>query len=134
MLYQEAELVESFQTFIKKAERGATIPPVNPHELKCLHQLCVEKAKRYCGKDGILSLDSMARACSHKANLPAVWLRHTQLRGFHRQGLLSPWQHGTALDDAVFEVAATAPMKGIQLDPESFLREVRQRTCSEREP
>jgi hypothetical protein len=34
-------------------------------------------AKRYSGKDGVVSLDVMARGCSPGANLPAVWLRHT---------------------------------------------------------
>jgi hypothetical protein len=128
MPYDQAELVDSFQAFLKDAEQGAAIAPVSPQDLKWLHELCVERAKRYCGKDGVLSLESMSRACSPTANLPAVWLRHTQLRTLYRHGLLSFWQHGTALDDAVFEIAATIPLRGVHLDQEAFLRELRQRT------
>jgi hypothetical protein len=42
-----------------------------------------------------------------------------------RQGLLAEWQHGTNLDDAVYRVAATIPMNGIDLDPETFIRVLR---------
>jgi hypothetical protein len=67
----------------------------------------------------------MARACSPSANLPAVWLRHSQLRALYRQGLLAEWQNGTALDDAVFQLAATIPMNGTDLDLEAFLQHLR---------
>jgi len=82
-------------------------------------------AKRHCGKDGYVSLDLMARACSPGANLPVVWLRHTQLRRLIRQGLLGAWQRGTALDDAVHRLAATIPMKGVHFDHEVFVRRLR---------
>jgi len=121
----EPDRLASFRAFIKAAEQGATIPPVDAHDLKSLHELCVERAKRYCGKDGVVTVESMVRACSPAANLPAVWLRHSQLRALYRHGLLSDWQHGTALDDAVFHLAATIPMKGVDLDQEAFLRELR---------
>jgi hypothetical protein len=115
----------SFRAFIKAAEEGAAIPPVDEHDLRSLHELCVERAKRYCGKDGVVTLEAMARACSPSADLPAVWLRHTQLRSLYRHGLLAEWQHGTALDDVVFRVAATIPMNGVKLDKEVFLRHLR---------
>ncbi len=121
-----ADLLQSFRAFIQQAEAGASIPAVDEHDLKCMHELCVERAKRYVGKDGVVSLEATANACSPSANVPAVWLRHTQLRQLYRQGLLSQWQHGTALDDAVFRLAATIPMKGTQLDQEIFLRELKQ--------
>jgi len=120
-----SEQLRSFRSFIQAAEAGAAIPPVDEHDLKCLHELCVERAKRYCGKDGVVTLDSMARACSPSANLPAVWLRHSQLRALYRQGLLAEWQHGTALDDAVFQLAATIPMNGTGLDQQAFLEQMR---------
>lgn len=118
---QQAELLKSFRASIKAAEEGAPIPPVDEHDLKALHELCVERAKRYCGKDGVISIEMTARACSPMANLPAVWLRHTQLRSLYRQGLLTEWQHGTALDDAVFRVASAIPMNGTHLDSRAFL-------------
>ena len=122
---QPSELLKSFRAFIAAAEGGASIPPVDEHDLKALHQLSVERAKRYCGKDGVISIDMTARACSPAANLPAVWLRHTQLRSLYRQGLLAAWQHGTTLDNAVFRVAAVIPMQGTYLDPQAFVESLR---------
>jgi len=130
MVNEQLDRPASFRVFIKAAEEGAAIPPVDEHDLKCLHELCVERAKRYCGKDGVVTLDSMARACSPSADLPAVWLRHTQLRSLYRHGLLAEWQHGTALDDIVFRVAATIPMNGVKLDQEVFLRQLRGATAA----
>lgn len=129
MADEQFERLQSFRVFIKAAEGGAATPPVAEDDLRCLHELCVDMAKRYCGKDGIVTLESMARACSPGANLPAVWLRHTQLRSLVRQGVLAEWQHGTALDDAVFRLAATIPMNGVQLDPEAFVRQLREETA-----
>jgi len=125
MADEQAELLERFRGFIKAAEEGAAIPPVPVHDLKCLHELCIERAKRYVGKDGAVSIESIARVCDRGANLPAVWLRHSQLRLLYRQGLLAEWQHGTVLDDAVFQLAATIPITGTRLDQEAFLRHLR---------
>ena len=118
---QQTELLKSFRAFIKAAEEGAPIPPVDEHDLKALHELCVERAKRYCGKDGVISIEMITRACSPMANVPAVWLRHTHLRSLYRQGLLTEWQRGPALDDAVFRVASAIPMNGTHLDSHAFL-------------
>jgi hypothetical protein len=126
MADEEHERLESFRTFLKAAEGGAVIPPVDEHDLKCLHELCVQRAKRYVGKDGAVSIESMTRACSPTANLPAVWLRHTQLRALYRQGLLAEWQHGSDLDDAVFRLAAHIPIEGIRLNQDAFLRQLRE--------
>ena len=133
MADEQVDRLESFRVFIKAAEEGAAIPPVAEHDLRCLHELCVERAKRYCGKDGVVSIDSMARACSPDANLPAVWLRHTELRSLFRQGLLAEWQHGAALDDAVFRLAATIPMSGVHLDEQAFVRQLRAGTVLPRD-
>ena len=121
----QADLIQSFRTFIAAAEQGAVIPAVAEQDLKALHELCVERAKRYCGKDGVISIELTARACSPGANLPAVWLRHTQLRHLYRQGLLSEWQQGSSLDSAVFHLAASIPMHGTKLDSETFLSSLR---------
>jgi hypothetical protein len=126
MADEEHERLESFRTFLKAAEGGAVIPPVDEHDLKCLHELCVQRAKRYVGKDGAVSIESMTRACSPTANLPAVWLRHTQLRALYRQGLLADWQRGSDLDEAVFRLAANISIHGTQLDQDAFLRQLRE--------
>ncbi len=125
----QADLLQSFRVFIKEAEDGAAIPPVEESDLKALHELCVERAKRYCGKNGVISIDLMVRACGSGANLPAVWLRHSQLRALYRQGLLAEWQHGTTLDEAVFQLAATISMSGTELDTEAFIRRLRSMTA-----
>ena len=121
----QAELLTTFRAFLKSAEQGAPIPPVEEHDLKALHELCIERAKRYCGKDGVISIEQTSRVCSPGANLAAVWLRHTQLRSLFRHGQLAEWQHGTNLDEAVFNLAARIPMTGTQLNHEEFLSRLR---------
>jgi hypothetical protein len=130
MANEEFDRLESFRVFIKAAEEGGAIPPVAADDLRRLDEMCADMTKRYCGKDGIVSLDAMARACNPDANLPAVWLRHTQLRSLYRQGLLAEWQHGPVLDDAVFRLAATISMNGIHFDQETFIRRLREGTAA----
>ncbi|HTR24712.1 MAG TPA: hypothetical protein VMI10_12070 [Terriglobales bacterium] len=127
---KQRERLESLRAFIKAAEEGAVIPPVAEEDLKRLHDLGVETTKRCCGKDGVLSIESMARACDPEANLPAVWLRHTHLRSLTRKGLLEEWQHGTDLDEAVFRLAATIHISGMDLDGEAFVRQLREMTAA----
>lgn len=130
MAEEQVDRLQSFRAFIRAAEDGATIPPVDEDDLKRLHEASVEMTRLYCGKDGVLSVETMARACRRDANLPAVWLRHTQLRALERQGVLDQWQHGRALDDSVYRVAATIPMNGVRFDPEAFVRELRLGTAA----
>jgi hypothetical protein len=132
MADEQADLIRSFQAFIRSAEQGAEIPPVDENDLKALHELAVDRAKRYCGKDGVISIELTARACSPHANLPAVWLRHTQLRSVFREGRLGEWQRDTMLDQAVFRVAATMPMKGTKLDHDVFIQNLRAATSTQR--
>jgi hypothetical protein len=122
MADEQLDQLNFFRAFIKEAEEGATIPPVAEDDLKRLYEASLDMTRRYCGKDGVLSMEVMTRACSPGANLPAAWLRHTQLRMLVRHGLLAQWQHDTALDDAVFHVAATIPMSGVRFDPETFVQ------------
>jgi hypothetical protein len=130
MADEQSDRLTFFRDFIAQAEAGAEVPAVSEGDLKILHQVCVDMAKRYSGKDGVVSLDVMARACSRDANLPAVWLRHKDLRLMARHGLLKPWQHGMELDDAVFHVAATVPMRGVGFDREEFVRQLHSETVS----
>ena len=131
MADEQADLIHSFHTFIQAAEQGATIPPVDENDLKALHELAVDRAQRYCGKDGVISIELTARACSPNANLPAVWLRHTQLRSVFREGRLAEWQRDTMLDQAVFRVAATMPMSGTKLDHDLFIQNLRVATSTQ---
>jgi len=128
MSAEQVDILHSFRQFIEAAEQGATIPPVDKQDLKSLHELCIERAKRYCGKDGVISIEMTARVCTPGANLPAVWLRHTQLRSLYREGLLEEWQHGSVLDDTVFHAAATIAMRGTRLDHQVFIETLRAST------
>lgn len=119
------DMLESFRDFIKSAENGATIPPVSLDDLKRLHELSVDMTKHYSGKDGTLSVDLMARACDPGANVPAVWLRHLELKSLLRQGVLAEWQHDAGLENAVYRVAAKIPMQGLHFDQEAFLKQLR---------
>lgn len=125
MFEEPSKLLLSFRNFIRQAEDGGAIPAVSERDLKALHELAIERAQRYCGKDGAISLEVMAQVCSADANVPAVWLRHTQLRSLYREGLLAQWQRGTDLDDVVFRLAASIPMSGTKLDRDAFLEQLR---------
>ncbi len=127
---EQDQLVQRFRDFIAQVEQGGIVPPVEERDLKSIHELCVERARRYCGKDGVVSLELMSRFCGPGANLPAVWLRHTELRTMYREGLLAEWQHGTELADIVFRVAASIPMKGRDLDQASFLKQLHERSVA----
>jgi hypothetical protein len=130
MANEKQERLEFFRDFIKAAERGAAIPPVTEDDLRLLHEVSADFARRRVGKDGMVSVDLMARTCSLGANLPAVWLRYTQLRLLIRQGALAEWQHREGWDDAVYRVAATIPMNGVQLDREAFLQRLLYKTAA----
>ncbi len=127
----QRDRLQSFRAFVEEAEAGATVPPVDKDDLKSLHDVCVQMRTRYSGKDGVITLDLMARTCNPGANLAAVWLRHSRLRLLIRKGLLTDWQHGTELDDAVYRVAANFPMHGVDFDPEMFTQRLRQEKADE---
>jgi hypothetical protein len=130
MADEQGHGLERFRVFIRAAEAGAEIPSVAEEDLKRLHQASAEIAKRRVGKDGMVSVDLMARICSPDANLPAVWLRYTQLKSLIRQGVLADWQDIADLGDAVYQVAATIPMNGVQLDPEAFVQRLRYKAAA----
>ena len=117
--------LESFRAFIKSAEEGGAVPPVAKEDLKALHEISVDMAKRRLGKDGVADVSTMARACSHGANLAAVWFRYTRLRSLAKKGVLAAWQHNQQFDNAVFEVAADVPIHGMELDQDEFVRRLR---------
>jgi hypothetical protein len=125
MITKQRDRLESFRTFVNAAEEGAPVPPVEVDDLRRLHAISVDMAKRYVGKNGVISVELMARACNRGANLPAVWFRYTRLRSLARKGVLAEWQYGADFDDAVYRVAASIPMNGLQLDQEAFVQRLR---------
>jgi hypothetical protein len=130
MADEQRERLESFRAFIKAAEEGEPVPPVTEDDLRRLHEVSADMARRRVGKDGMVSVDLMAKVCSPGANLPAVWLRYTQLRLLIRQGVLADWQHNADWDDAVYRVAAIIPMNGFQLDQEAFVQHLHSKAAA----
>jgi hypothetical protein len=59
------------------------------------------------------------------ANVLAVWLRVVPLQIMQMHGALKEWEHGTDLDDVVFQVAATFPFGGNKIHTESFREQLR---------
>ena len=114
---------------------GGPIPAVNPEDLREVWELMQEARAQVLGsgepegatQQSAIGIDVavLAEACSPGANVLAVWARSALLDMLERQGLLTPWQRGTQMDDAVFGVAASFPIPGIdRFDPEALLRQL----------
>jgi hypothetical protein len=84
-----------------------------------------------------IGMDFYQRACSPGADTDAVWYRASMLQLLAGPvGLLTPWLHEGELPDAVFQVAATFPMKklsvgvpqqGLPFDVQAFLELIEKR-------
>jgi hypothetical protein len=83
------------------------IPPVDPEDLK--HRWSTRKQRLTC--------DATRAAQRQEANNVAVSQRFrmvSMLEGFNKGQLLAPWKHGEELDDAVFRLAATFPLRPLR--------------------
>ena len=87
----------NFKTYAE----GEPIPPVNPEDLK--HFWHVKPPWRP-GND-------VQSACSPGADVAAVYRRWVMIQTLTTYNLLTPWQHGEDLDDAVFRIAGTFPLR-----------------------
>jgi hypothetical protein len=98
----------NFKTYAE----GEPIPPVDPEELRRRWNI-----KRPC------SAQDLQEAWSHEADSSAVSSRYGVLlrtmTDYSHGQLLAPWQHGEQLDDAVFRIAATFPLR--ELKPKSYM-------------
>jgi hypothetical protein len=87
-------------------KEGEPIPSVDPEDLK--------------GRWNIKppwTAETLQAATSHEVNSAAVSRRDGMIRilaNFNDGQLLAPWRHGEELDDAVFRVAATFPMRAVR--------------------
>jgi len=90
------------------------IPSVNPADLRSVEAVQRDVRSRFPGKQVIMDDDAWKRACSPGGDLFAMFYRIAFLEMLADQGLLSPWLHNGELDDAVFKVFATFPIKRIQ--------------------
>lgn len=117
---------------------GGPIPAVNPADLRGvwerIHEMNTELLENRDPKPGgqqtAIGIDAslLAQACNPEANVLAVWARSSLLGILVDQGLLISWQRGTQLDDAVFDVAATFPIPGLdRFDPDAFLQQLSSR-------
>lgn len=121
----QAERLTSFRTFTKAAEARAPIPPVDEPDLKALHGLCVERAKRHCGKEGVIKLRiNRVSPLADSQFIPSLVTSLTTANSLSARPV-SRCQQGTILDDAVFHPAAQIPMTGTQLDQQDFLDPLR---------
>jgi hypothetical protein len=83
-------------------KEGEQISPVDPEDLK----------RRWNIKPW--TSEALLAVQSHEADSSAVWRRDGMIRmltDFNDGQLLAPWRHGEGLDDAVFRVAATFPIR-----------------------
>jgi hypothetical protein len=119
------EDLKSFRDFLKAADEGVPIPSVSAGAIRTLHEVSMDMTKRYCGKDGVVGVNMMARSLSREANIPAVWFRYTRLRMFAREGLLEEWRHNSSFEELVYRVTASIPMSGRYVDREAFLDQLR---------
>ncbi len=110
---------------------GGPIPTVNPGDLRGVWELMSKIRAEFLGnrqpEPGLIGIDIslLAQACSPEANLLALWARGALLGILVDQGLLTSWQDGTQLDDAVFEVAATFPIPGLdRFDADALLQQL----------
>jgi hypothetical protein len=116
---------ERFMAFFQGVQDGAPIPPVEPADMLCIRDLYKNLAQRYPefaeGKASV-GVEMLANACRPGANVLAVGLRYQLLWAMVKLGVLAEWQHGEELNDTVYRVAATIPLNGIQLDPNTFVQ------------
>lgn len=98
---------------------GGPIPAVNPGDLRGVWELMRETNADFLGNGepklggqqpaiGICT-NLLARVCGPEANVLAVWARSALLGILVHQGLLTAWQRGTQLDDAVFDCRRSLP-------------------------
>ena len=117
---------------------GGPIQTVNPGDLRGVWELMHETRAKFVGNREAelggpqptigVDVKLLARVCGPEANVLAVWARSALLGILVQQGLLTSWQRGTQLDDAVFNLAAAFPITALdQFDPDAFLQQLSSR-------
>jgi hypothetical protein len=88
----------------KNYAKGESIPPVDPDDIKRFWKL-----KPPWGPG-----NNEQSACSPWADVAAVFRRWAMIDTLTIYKLLTPWQHGEELDDAVFRIASTFPLRELR--------------------
>jgi hypothetical protein len=91
----------------KNYAEGEAIPPVDPKDIKRFWKL---KPPWGPGND-------VQSACSPGADTAVVYRRWDMIQTLTIYNLLTPWHHGEDLDDAVFQIAATFPLRELKHKP-----------------
>ena len=96
-------------------KEGDPIPPVEPQEIERMWEY--DRTHSRMGADGWQWRQDRNAACSPGADISAVSGRCAMvatMTRYNRGQLVAPWQHGEKLDDAVFRVAATLPLRKLK--------------------
>jgi len=94
--------IPKFKTYAE----GEPIPPVEPEDLRRRWRIPIPWSR-----------EALEEAWGHEADIAAVSSRSTMinmLARYNRSQLLAPWHHGEELDDAVFRIAATFPLREVK--------------------
>jgi len=96
--------------------RGNDVAAVNPNDLRKVWTMMRDlEARALAGQGASISSVLVESACGPGANVLAVWYRASILRVLETLpgNPLTSWSHEGELDDAVFQIAATFPMKKV---------------------
>ena len=120
--------------------RGNAVAAVSPDDLRNVWKMMRDlQAHTPAGQSGSFSSELYENACSPGANVVAVWYRASILEVLQMlpENPLMPWSHEGELDDAVFQIAATFPMKklpiglvmnGLPFDVQELVKQIGART------
>lgn len=119
------------------------VPAVNPADLKAYRALIRDVQSATGGQGSIIDPALFRQVCSPGADFDAVWYRASMLGLLQMlpqvspemfpESPLTPWTNNGELDDAVIQVAATFPMKNIEVgvvhdglpfDVDEFLKQI----------
>jgi hypothetical protein len=126
----DADSRTDWNTLREVVKAGGPLPapePVDPADLRRCWEFTQEiQAQRPPAAGGAIGIDIRCiEAELPGANVQAVWLRVAPLQIMQMQGALKEWEHGTGLDEVVFQVAATFPFRGNRIHTESFRERLR---------
>jgi hypothetical protein len=97
--------IPKFKTYAE----GELIPSVDPEDIKRMWEY--ERTHTRVGANGCEWLQGLKAALSPEAEFSDVSSRRHMIDTLTIYKLLAPWQHGEALHEAVFRIAATLPFR-----------------------
>ena len=113
---------------------GELVPTVDGADIKSVWTFHQDLQSRHAGGVAV-EISILARTCSPGADIRAVTYRSAMLQLLEMcpGKILADWKRGGSFDEAVFRVAATIPLKwmeigvpqsGFPLDVDSFIQEL----------